>query len=206
MLSIDLYGRIVSNGPLRVLGKYKMTLNGGDLEWYAHLCENNAKYLFRKHNRTSTYKDERELKMFIFAGYATYIPYGSVGYSAVKEMGISIEEFRFLKFKEIMGSNLDGLTLEELDYIKSFFYEYEKEEIDTTKVKDVAIMFCRIHNEIEQNYCLTGEYDVRKSLDDMFNKLSDNINIDLNSYLSKIKKIGRLSPKELEFIKSFLTI
>ena len=214
VLSVDLYGRIVSNGPIRVIQDDKLTLNGGDLGWNQHLCETDAVYFFKRKTSTGWYNKVRELKTFVFAGYATYIPYGNSGYQLAKEIlkekGLSIEEFRVEKFKKIMGNNLDDLSSEEFDYIKSFFIEFEKDIIDIRSPKDAAIMFCRIHNEIEANFVMTGEYNVKEAKQKMFARISDYLDdVDtpnVNTLLSEVKKPISISSEQIDFIKSFLVL
>jgi hypothetical protein len=214
-LSIDLYSKIISNGPIRVIQDDKLTINGGDLGWAEHVCTVDASYFFEKKTPIGWYNSVRELKSFIFASYATYIPYGNLGYQKAKEIlkeqniSLSLEEFRFEKFKKIMDYNLDDLSVEEMEYIKSFFTEFEKEIIDVKSPKDVAIMWSRIHNEIESNFVMIGGYDIKVAKQEMLTIIMDDsitTAANINSYLSRIKKVESLSAEQVEFIKSYLTL
>ena len=142
ILTTELYSKMVSNGPLKLMGRYKITTIGGDLDWQYHLCQVYATTSSIKY----TYIDNNEIRAIIAASYLTYIPYGSMGYKKAKEIlkennyPLSLEEFRFEKFKNIMGDNLNDFSLEQINYLKEFFLNFEKEILPTPLTKEDKLL------------------------------------------------------------------
>lgn len=209
ILTTKLYSIMVSNGPIKELSYYKATLLGNELDWESHMCE-----VFATTSAILTYIQKSEIKSLIVASYLAYIPYGSIGYKAAKEIfkemnvSLTLEEFRFEKFKIIMGDNLKDFSSEQVKYIKEFFLDFEKEILDITDIRHLAILFCRIHNEIEANYDTISKEKIKemKTNFSLFIKHElENISVvEIDKYLSQINKPDTLNKNQIAYIKQFL--
>lgn len=159
-LNRDLYNLLLNSPKVKqVIGK-KITAKGGDLDVFWNKCEATANY-YTSWNLMPA-EENSEAIFLVFADYLTYVPYGTLGYQKFEELlkssdaNKSVAEYRFDKLKEIMGKTLTELPQEQIDYIKSFFENYNKEVVTLNNIPEVVSLICRAHHECEANYKTTG--------------------------------------------------
>ncbi len=214
ILKQDLYGYLISSGYLRKLDERYVTRRGGDLMFSWSDARSSAEYFYN--SNILDYDNMREALFFVFADYLTYIPYGSAGYKAFEGMlrevdpGISVAQYRFQWLERRMGKRLSQLNDGQRAYVKYYFENYNKREINLKIPAEVVSLICRFHHECEANYG-TGRYsdigrigDVTMDFSDrLAYKYDDGPVVDAEEFLKEVPPCASLGGDELEYIRKF---
>ncbi len=160
---------------------------------------------------------QREAYFFVMANYLTYIPYGSCGYAAFKQMlkevnpELSVGKFRYEWFKKCVGKPLLELNTGQLEYIQYFFENYEQNSVNYKIPADLAKLVCRFHHECEANF---GHYNFINQMDigNMTDEFSENLvtrhqqsaSLDVDLFLRQVPSYDNLGKEELDFIRKFI--
>lgn len=211
ILNDDLFSKLLNNKKARQYADFKITARGGDLETFLTNCDANAKYYAGKTGMG--YKTKKTAQFLTFADYLTYVPYGSEGYKKLEEilkaqgMGQSVANFRFEKLKTIMGDDLTNLPKEQIDYIRNFFLNYNKDTVNSKDIAEVTALICRVHHEVEANYGNPGYTDVltiKNHLNEICYKIGDlgkeKDTIESEEFLKTINKPS-LGKEDIEHIQ-----
>ena len=165
----------------------------------------------------SDYETLNEARFFVMADYLTYIPYGSCGYAAFEKMlkevspDISVGQYRYEWLKRCVGESLLWLNDGQLGYIKYFFENYNKKEINLKIPAETVSLICRYHHECEANFSRKGFTNLMQISDDhtyafahrFSSECSDCDTADSDKFLKELPPYGELGEEELKFIRKF---
>ena len=184
----------------------------GFLDSYFSLCESASNYYFGKNLFGREAK--KDAAILLLLSYISYIPYGRVGYLAtesylkISKSPLSVAEFRLEKLKRAIGDSISLISDEEMAYVKDFFDNFQKDDIDLYSVMDVASLYCRIHWEIEACH-LMEPYIHREWILPRVQAITDEIaslisegakTVSASKILDKIQRF-QLRVKDLEYLK-----
>lgn len=147
VLNSNLYDKLLKFNIIYNAIDNKVCLNG--IDWDTAVDNAKSSSLFYIGKLGLGYYEKLEVKFLVLASYLTYIPYGRLGYKFLEEMNVNVAEYRYNKLTGIMGDDLLKLPDEQNKYIKDFFVNYNKEEIDLKDVREAVSLVIRGHNELE---------------------------------------------------------
>ena len=185
----------------------KANLNRVDWETCQHLGESSVVY-FADGDKFG-YKKRKIMKTLALASYLTYIPYGELGYKYLKDTikPMNVGEFRFNALKNALGEKFEKLSQEQVDYIKGFFYNFDKEELNLRDCRDSASFVIRIHQQLEA--VATRDFlKFSAQSNELTFKLGDirneNESINFREVLKDFNYKQELTDEEKEFVLKFV--
>ena len=213
VLNENLYGKLLHNKNIGKLNSFATT-KGGELDLMWGSSKATVDYFYDS-NILPT-EDLEEARFLNLADYMTYVPYGTTGYKKLQELlqkkgnGKTVSEYRYNMLQEIMGKDLTSLPENQKNYIKSFFDNYYKEEVNLKSVPEVVSLIGRVHHECEANFKKLG-YTNLSEIDERTNNFSDYFaglydskeTINASEILNEIPKVESLKDIEVEFLKNF---
>ena len=210
----NLYSSLLRIGNT-VISAQKVNANGGFLDSYHSLCETNLKYFFGKNMLGREIK--QDAKLLALFSYMTYLPYGEVGYLAIEsylkisDSPLSVAEYRFERLKQALNDRASIISDGEMAFIRDFFVNFQKDDIDLYNVMEVTSLYCRIHGAIESCYMMEPYMHrewILPRAQNITNEIADLISkgvkrVSAAEILGKIQG-AQLRDEDLEYIKRLI--
>lgn len=154
----DIYYSLLCGGAPNDLSYSDVTAEGGQKSLFWSNCTECV-----DHFLSSNFIEDRmsEARFFVLADYLTYIPYGKAGLEAFRQIlsrslpGVSVAEYRFAMLEKHLSAaglkegDIQCISAGQYEYIRHFFTDYERQEINLRSLIDVVTLFCRFYHECE---------------------------------------------------------